>query len=72
MYFVHSYYVDPSDKKNILTYSKYENFEYCSSIINKNIFATQFHPEKVVLKVLKSIKIGVNYYEKKTEYIIWT
>lgn len=56
MYFVHSYYVDPSDKKNILTYSKYENFEYCSSIINKNIFATQFHPEKSSFEGIKIYK----------------
>ena len=46
MYFVHSYYVNPIDKKNVLTYTKYENFEYCSSIKKRNIFATQFHPEK--------------------------
>ena len=56
MYFVHSFYVDPSDKKNILTYSKYENFEYCSSIINKNIFATQFHPEKSSFEGIKIYK----------------
>ena len=46
MYFVHSYYVDPLDKSNILTNTKYEGFEYCSSIKKNNIFATQFHPEK--------------------------
>ena len=46
MYFVHSYYVDPLDKSNILTYSEYEGFEYCSSVKKSNIFATQFHPEK--------------------------
>ena len=46
MYFVHSYYVDPVNKKNILSYTKYEQFEYCSSVKKNNIFATQFHPEK--------------------------
>lgn len=46
MYFVHSYYVDPLDKPNILTNTNYEGFEYCSSIKKNNIFATQFHPEK--------------------------
>ena len=56
MYFVHSYYVDPFDKKDILTYSKYENFEYCSSIINNNIFATQFHPEKSSSEGIKIYK----------------
>lgn len=46
MYFVHSYYVDPENKNQILTHTNYEGIEYCSSIIHKNIFATQFHPEK--------------------------
>lgn len=47
MYFVHSYFVQPENKDNILTTTNYEEVEYCSSVINKsNIFATQFHPEK--------------------------
>ena len=45
-YFTHSFYVDPEDKKIISTTTNYSGFEYCSSISNKNIFATQFHPEK--------------------------
>jgi imidazole glycerol-phosphate synthase subunit HisH len=56
MYFVHSYYVDPFDKNNILSYTKYEGFEYCSSIKKENIFATQFHPEKSGLEGLKIYK----------------
>jgi glutamine amidotransferase len=47
VYFVHSYYVEPSNIENILTVTNYEGIEYCSSVIKKsNIFATQFHPEK--------------------------
>ncbi len=45
-YFVHSYYAAPEDKSIILSATQYEGFEYCSSIIKKNIFACQFHPEK--------------------------
>ena len=56
MYFVHSYYVDPFDKKNILSYTKYEGFEYCSSIKKSNIFATQFHPEKSGIEGIKIYK----------------
>ena len=56
MYFVHSYYVVPEDKNNILSYTKYENFEYCSSIIKNNIFATQFHPEKSGTEGMKIYK----------------
>lgn len=53
MYFVHSYYVIPSDKDCILTLTNYDSIEYCSSIKLKNIFATQFHPEKSAIKGLK-------------------
>jgi imidazole glycerol-phosphate synthase subunit HisH len=46
MYFIHSYYVKPSDESCILTKTNYDGIEFCSSIIQNNIFATQFHPEK--------------------------
>lgn len=46
MYFIHSYYVTPKDKKIICSNTNYCGFEYCSSIIKDNIFAVQFHPEK--------------------------
>jgi glutamine amidotransferase len=46
MYFIHSYYVHPEDKSCILTLTDYDSIEFCSSILDKNIFATQFHPEK--------------------------
>ena len=53
-YFVHSYYVDPSDRRIIATTTDY-GFEFTSSVWADNIFAVQFHPEKsgdVGLKVL--------------------
>jgi len=46
MYFVHSFYVEPLEKNNILSITSYDNFEYCSSICKDNIFGFQFHPEK--------------------------
>lgn len=46
MYFIHSYYVNPSDDACILTQTNYDGIEFCSSILKNNIFATQFHPEK--------------------------
>jgi glutamine amidotransferase len=57
MYFVHSYYVKPEDANDILSVTEYEGFEYCSSIMHKNIFATQFHPEKSGID-------GIKVYEK--------
>jgi len=56
MYFVHSYFVAPENSKNVLSYTNYEEVEYCSSLTNNsNIFATQFHPEK-------SGKLGLSIY----------
>lgn len=46
MYFVHSYYVKPQDKSVVLSETIYENISYCSSLLTRNVFATQFHPEK--------------------------
>ena len=56
MYFVHSYYVKPYDESIILSKTTYGNVEYCSAIEYKNIFASQFHPEK-------SGKAGLRIYE---------
>jgi len=55
-YFVHSYYVSPDNQKDTLTVTNYEGHIYCSSIIKKNIFATQFHPEKSGVEGLKIYK----------------
>lgn len=56
MYFVHSYYPLPSTADIVLSVTSYENIEYCSSIQYKNIFASQFHPEKSAKKGLEIYK----------------
>lgn len=56
MYFVHSYYVEPNNNEIVLSMTNYENVKYCSSVFHKNIFATQFHPEK-------SGKVGLKIYK---------
>jgi len=61
MYFVHSYYVTPRDKNDVLTLTNYEGIEYCSSVCRDNLFATQFHPEK---SSQEGIKIYKNWAEK--------
>lgn len=56
VYFVHSYYVVPKNKKVTATTTDY-GVEFTSSISKENIFATQFHPEKsqtVGLQLLKA------------------
>ena len=45
-YFIHSYYADLSNQDYVLSTSLYNEFEYCSALKFKNIYATQFHPEK--------------------------
>lgn len=45
MYFVHSYYVCPEDESVIATETEYGT-RFTSMVWRKNIFATQFHPEK--------------------------
>ncbi len=44
-YFVHSYYVVPSESAVIATETDYPA-AFCSSIWRKNLYAVQFHPEK--------------------------
>jgi len=53
MYFVHSFYAVPEDKKTALSLTEYEEITYCSSIQKGNIFAFQFHPEKSAYQGLK-------------------
>jgi glutamine amidotransferase len=56
MYFIHSYYVRPTDNSCILTKTNYDGIEFCSSILKNNIFATQFHPEKSATKGISIYK----------------
>ena len=44
-YFVHSFYPQPAEKEYIYAVSDYGN-DFCSALGYKNLFATQFHPEK--------------------------
>lgn len=52
MYFVHSYYCEPADADIALSFTNYAGIEYCSSILYRNVFACQFHPEKSASKGL--------------------
>jgi imidazole glycerol-phosphate synthase subunit HisH len=55
-YFVHSYYVVPKDKSVIDGEAAYPE-PFCATVWQKNVFATQFHPEKSQrdgLKVLEN------------------
>jgi glutamine amidotransferase len=53
-YFVHSYYVDPTDPADVLGETDY-GVTFASIVAHGNVFATQFHPEK-------SAGIGLRIY----------
>ena len=44
-YFVHSYYADPTDADAVAGITEY-GVPFCSVYIQRNLVATQFHPEK--------------------------
>ena len=44
-YFVHSYYVRPSDP-SVMSLSCHYGHDFCAMVTRDNLFATQFHPEK--------------------------
>ena len=55
VYFVHSYYCQPVEARDIAAKTEY-GIEYCASFERDNIFGMQFHPEKsgeAGLKILK-------------------
>jgi len=51
-YFVHSYYVRPTDPKVTLLTCQY-GIEFAAMIAKDNLYATQFHPEKSQAEGLK-------------------
>lgn len=62
-YFVHSYYVEPSDTSVISTITEYGH-PFVSSIWNDNIIAMQFHPEKSQALGLKVLKRFVEFIKR--------
>jgi len=45
VYFVHSFYPQPTDQDTVVTTTQY-GIKFASMVAKKNLFATQFHPEK--------------------------
>jgi glutamine amidotransferase len=44
-YFVHSYYAEPADGRNVLAYAHY-GYDFPAALEFENILGVQFHPEK--------------------------
>ncbi len=59
-YFVHSYYVKPHHKNDVVGSTEYGEW-FTSAVARDNIFATQFHPEK-------SAEYGLKLYQN---FVSW-
>lgn len=46
MYFVHSFAAIPNHQTDVLASCNYGNLNFCAAVHKKNIYGTQFHPEK--------------------------
>lgn len=58
-YFVHSYYFDAADAADVIAYTPYCG-RFPSILAHKNIYATQFHPEKSSPDGFKLLKNFLN------------
>jgi glutamine amidotransferase len=59
VYFVHSYYAEPEDRRDVLATTDYD-IQFPSIARRNNVWATQFHPEKsqdVGLRMLKNFAV---------------
>jgi imidazole glycerol-phosphate synthase subunit HisH len=59
VYFVHSYYAEPEEPRDVLATTDYD-IEFPSVARRNNVWATQFHPEKsqdVGLRMLKNFAV---------------
>jgi glutamine amidotransferase len=66
-YFIHSYYAIPTDLQIISSFCSYE-IKFCSSIAYKNIWGSQFHPEKSGVKGLKILSNFIEEVKKVSDY----
>lgn len=56
LYYVHSYFVSPEEPSDILAFTRYGQFCYCSAVLHQNTLGVQFHPER-------SARPGLRFYE---------
>ncbi len=60
-YFVHSYYVEPEDKSEVVAETEY-GIPFCSVLARGNLVGTQFHPEK-------SGEFGLKMYDNFLRFV---
>ena len=59
VYFVHSYYAQDYEDKDLIGYSIYGDLKICGLVQHKNVLGCQFHPEKSAEDGLKILKYFV-------------
>ena len=67
LYFVHSFYVEPTDTNVVIGKTIYNGFEFVSAIASGNIWGMQFHPEKSGEAGLRIYKNWLNAIKRKHE-----
>lgn len=63
MYFVHSYFAEPTDANDNLAEAEYYGMKFCCAVNRGKIFGCQFHPEKSDaegLKIYASFASAIN------------
>ena len=55
MYYVHSYFADPEDSTDVLTFTHFGDVRFCSGVQRGNVVGVQFHPER-------SAEAGLRFY----------
>ena len=62
-YFAHSYYCSADDEECVIGNTQYENIEFPSFFRTKNVYGTQFHPEKSANSGLQVIRNFISFAE---------
>ena len=65
VYFIHSFVLQPDEKKDIFSLTSYGGKTFCSMVKRGNIYGCQFHPEKSATEGLKIIKNFVSLVNSK-------
>lgn len=60
-YFIHSYYPVPAAEAHVIGQTEYAGVSFAAAVGNRNLFATQFHPER-------SGRIGMRLVENFTRW----
>lgn len=68
VYFVHSYYLKADDEAIVAASTEYSTHIH-ASVEKDNVFACQFHPERVVKQVLEYLRILQNYRLESTHNV---